>query len=71
MSALGIAKEGVMIMSLVICMSTSEITFADCPADFGSTIPESYTALPPLFFIEEWDNGFTGNELGDAGKKIS
>ena len=27
----------------------------------SSTIPESYKPLPPLYFIEEWDNGLTGN----------
>jgi hypothetical protein len=49
-------------MALVSCLSTSEFSFAnDCPDPIGSTIPDSYTPLPPLFFIEEWDNGLTGN----------
>ena len=39
MSSLRIAKAGALIVALVVCGSTSEVTFADCPADFGSTIP--------------------------------
>ena len=33
----------------------------DCGECIVSTIPGQYNPLPPLDFIEEWDNGLTGN----------
>jgi hypothetical protein len=62
MSNLRIANVGVLIMALVLSLFIIDFSFAnDCPNQIGSTITGSYTPLPPLNFIEEWDNGLTGN----------
>ena len=57
-----IIKMGLVVVSFIFCLSaTGFATAQDCPQPLGSTIPGSYTSLPLLYFIEEWDNGLTGN----------
>ena len=54
-------KTGLLLIALVLCLPTICFSSSEECKELNSTIPGTYTPLPPLFFVEEWDNGLTGN----------
>lgn len=57
-----ILKIGFLVSVLVLCpLFRSRSMAVECGDGIVSTIPGQYNPLPPLDFIEEWDNGLTGN----------
>jgi len=55
-------RLGVLVSPLFLCLVIGSPSMAvDCGECIVSTIPGQYTPLPPVEFIEEWDNGLTGN----------
>lgn len=53
---------GFLVSTLVTCLFFGSPSMAVvCGDGIVSTIPGQYTPLPPVEFIEEWDNGLTGN----------
>jgi hypothetical protein len=57
-----IAKVGIFIIALAFSLLLVKPSMAvDCDNCIISTMPGEYTPLPPTSFIEEWDNGLTGN----------
>lgn len=55
-------KTGILVSTLVLCPLFSSFAMAvECGSGIVSTIPGQYKPLPPVDFVEEWDNGLTGN----------
>jgi len=53
---------GILVSTLVLCLVFGSPSIAvECGDGIVSTIPGQYTPLPPVEFVEEWDNGLTGN----------
>jgi hypothetical protein len=55
-------KIGFLAGPLVLCLVLGSLSMAaECGDCIVATVPGQYTPLPPVEFIEEWDNGLTGN----------
>jgi len=57
-----IIRTGIVVMTVVFCIYTAGVGMArDCGDRVVSTMSGNYKSLPPLNFVEEWDNGLIGN----------
>ena len=55
-------KIGFLASPVFLCLVLGSLSMAaECGDCIVATVPGQYTPLPPLEFIEEWDNGLTGN----------
>ena len=62
MAKRNILRIGLLVSTLFLGVFIGSLSMAvDCGECIVSTIPGQYNPLPPLDFIEEWDNGLTGN----------
>ena len=62
MAKINILKIGFLVSTLTLCLLIrSPLMAVDCGDGIVATIPGQYNPLPPVDFIEEWDNGLYGN----------